>query len=55
MLDDVSNFEDGQKEPDQLGRKAYEAPRLISLGPVQALVLAGCCGNGDADSNSIGS
>jgi hypothetical protein len=47
MPDNSMDFEDRDNRLGQLGRKAYEPPRLISLGPLQALVLGPSTGNAD--------
>lgn len=55
MIDATNNIEHSGKPSEPPARKTYERPRLINLGPVQALVLAGCSSGSDGPmSNNAG-
>jgi hypothetical protein len=47
-MDNLNNFEN-KTAAAQSDRQTYHTPRLVNLGEIHSLVMAGHCGGGDVD------
>ncbi len=48
MTDNNTNFTASEGAEQAESRRPYHAPKVVSLGEIHALVMAGQCGCGDA-------